>query len=166
MNRRGYVTAAAAIAVAAVIVVPFAVARATTGAHGGHDSQGYSSRPVVRGGPLTSTISFDPGEFAPPPAHPRVHLTAQQAYDRWTHSTRTIPPVVSYQLGVVTDPPSTTATGVLAWGFSTGPTSCDIVGGPGMVPPSPPPKCIEWDFVNARTGRGIIGEFKQIDSPH
>lgn len=52
---------------------------------------------------------------------------------------------------------------VLAWGFSSGPAGCEIRYGPGMVVPTPPPRCIEGDLVNAHSGRAAMTEFTPIE---
>jgi hypothetical protein len=85
-----------------------------------------------------------PGEtFAPPPAWAKPKRDGVQAWDksflgRGKGSPRPIPADISYQLGLLTVPPS--VTDVLAWGYSSPPGRCPP---PMGVPrPSPAPETV------------------------
>ncbi len=82
---------------------------------------------------------------------------------------RRIPADISYQLGLLTVPPS--VTDVLAWGYSSPPGRCPPpIGGPrpGTAPapaPSPRGRCIEWTFINADNASNPEGTWQRLDTP-
>jgi len=110
---------------------------------------------VVQPAPWTGAIPVNLGGgayFAPAPAGAEPTLTAQQAWARYTkvntsYRSPAIPRNVSVRLGLLTLP---TYYG-LAYGYSW--HSCPSSQGPGGTPPNP---CIEWNFLNAKTGRQIV----------
>jgi hypothetical protein len=149
----------AALTVVAV-VVPLALVS------GSSPTSTVAGRKVIRGGPVRSTIILDqlgPETFAPPPPYLHAKLTAQQAFDVFAKRQEPIPARIGYQLGILTDPAA--ITDVLVWGFYGPPGGCDRSYGLGQAPPSPPPQCIEWDFVSATTGRGVETTFQTIGIP-
>jgi len=133
-----------------------------------------SAWPVIRGARVTSVIVIGPGGeiFARPPASAIPRLTARQA---WNASfglkaglrNRTIPPYLSYRLGLITVPPS--VTDVLAWGFSGPPGPCPMPrflplrsASPAPAPTRPPGRCIEWTFINADNGSNPEGTWQRL----
>jgi hypothetical protein len=119
-----------------------------------------------RGGALTSSLDINGDTFAPPPSYMAAALTPKQAWDKWTHRSGPVRPKVGYRLGILTSPPS--ITDVLVWGFSYGPVGCLRSLPVGDTSPPSPDPCIEWTFVNAKTGRMVEGTFQQIGAqpPH
>jgi hypothetical protein len=118
---------------------------------------------------VTAIITIDPaiGEtFAPAPAAAKPALTAQQAWAKYTHVDKSyrsaaIPSNVTAHLGLLTLPlgPSGpggseayTAHNELVYGYSW--HSCPVSRNP-RVKKLPPNPCIEWNFLNASTGRQI-----------
>ena len=85
---------------------------------------------VIRGAPVRSVIVIAAGDtFAPPPAWARPKLNGVQAWDAsflggGKDPPRPIPADISYQLGLLTVPPS--VTDVLAWGYSSPPGPCPL----------------------------------------
>lgn len=134
--------------------------------------------PVIRGVPVRSTIVINAGTgetFAPPPTGAKPKLTGVQAWDESflggdKNKPRPIPADVSYQLGMLTVPPS--VTDVLAWGYSGPPGPCPVIGGlrpsgrPAPAPsPSPPQRCIGWTFINAGTASNPEGTWQPLGTP-
>jgi hypothetical protein len=120
---------------------------------------------VIRGAPVRSVIVVSPGEtFAPPPAWAKPRLDGEQAYrrslGRGKNAPRRIPPDVSYQLGLLTVPPS--VTDVLAWGFSFPPGRCPATSR--SVRP-PRGRCVEWTFINADNASNPAGTWQRLDTP-
>jgi hypothetical protein len=164
--RAGGAVASLALAVGVAVVVPSVVA-------------GSPAPPRVpaggqRGGPVTSTIYLNEGDetFAPPPKYMHPSLTAEQAFEHFAH--KPIPDTVTtYELGILTSPPS--VTDVLVWGFTGQAGGCMTMGGPLVRPGStpqprptaPPRRCREWDFISATTGRFVLGtgEFLPMATP-
>jgi hypothetical protein len=131
---------------------------------------------VIRGAPVRSVIVIAPGEtFAPPPAWAKPKLDGVQAWDksflgRGKGSSRRIPADISYQLGLLTVPPS--VTDVLACGYSSPPGRCPPpIGGiaaPGSSPapaPSPRGRCIGGTFINADDASNPAGTRQRLDTP-
>jgi hypothetical protein len=130
---------------------------------------------VIRGAPVTSTIVIAPGEtFAPPPAWAKPKLNGVQAWDKsflgdFGKKPKPIPADISYQLGLLTIPPS--ITDVLAWGYSSPPGQCpppmgDLGTARSASPaPSPRGRCIEWTFINARNASNPAGTWQRLDTP-
>lgn len=132
---------------------------------------------VIRGAPVTSTIVIAPGEtFAPPPAWAKPKLNGVQAWDQsflgdFGKKPRPIPADISYQLGLLTVPPS--VTDVLTWGYSSPPGRCPPPPGipnlgssrPASAAPSPRGRCIEWTFINARNASNPAGTWQRLDTP-
>jgi len=130
---------------------------------------------VIRGAPVRSVIVIAPGEtFAPPPAWAKPKLDGVQAWNksflgRSKGSPRPIPADISYQLGLLTVPPS--VTDVLAWGYSSRPGQCPPPMGilrPSSSPapaPSPRGRCIEWTFINADNASNPAGTWQRLDTP-
>jgi len=123
---------------------------------------------------VRSVITIAPGDtFAPPPAWAKPKLDGVQAWDEsflghGKGAPRRIPADASYQLGLLTVPPS--VTDVLAWGFSFPPGRCPPpMGGiprPGSSPaPSPRGRCIEWTFINADNASNPAGTWQRLDTP-
>ncbi len=120
----------------------------------------------------TATMTVDLGEgakFMPAPAGAKPALTPQQAWARYTRSTRAdashrslaIPRNVSARLGVLTVPIGAIgrhgaqrylAHNKLVYGYSW--HRCPQSQAPGGTPPPNP--CIEWNFLNASTGAQIV----------
>ncbi len=139
------------------------------------------SWPVIRGAKVKSVIvlSSDAREtFAPPPARARPRLDGVQAWDRSFlghrngRKPRPIPANMSYRLGLLTVPPSTTD--VLAWGFSSPPGSCpqrQVAPLPGQTPRprpalhAPRQRCIEWTFINASNASNPDGTWQPVGPP-
>ena len=132
---------------------------------------------VIRGAPVSSVIVIAPGDtFAPPPAWARPKLNGVQAWDEsflggGKKPPRPIPADISYQLGLLTVPPS--VTDVLAWGYSSPPGPCPL---PRLAPrlgrsrspaASPPPRgrCVQWTFINARDASNPDGTWQRLDTP-
>jgi hypothetical protein len=168
-------------ALAAAAMAMAGVAAAGCGAvPAGHHPAGAASAVssggwrVIRGAPVRSVIVIAPGEtFAPPPAWAKPKLDGVQAYHqsflgRSKGAPRRIPADISYQLGLLTVPPS--VTDVLAWGFSSPPGRCpppmgDITA-PGSSPaPEPRGRCIEWTFINADNASNPAGTWQRLDTP-
>jgi hypothetical protein len=143
-----------------------------TGSHRGGGPAG--AWPVIRGARVTSVIVIGPnGEvFTRPPASTIPRLTARQA---WNASyglnaglrNRTIPPFLSYRLGLLTVPPS--VTDVLAWGFSGPPGPCPLPrflplrsASPAPAPTRPSGRCIQWTFINAANGSNPEGTWQRL----
>jgi hypothetical protein len=124
---------------------------------------------------VTATITVDPqvGEtFAPAPADAAPALTAQQAWANYTqvdtsYSDSAIPSNVTVQLGLLTLPlgpegpggaKAYTAQNQLVYGYSW--HNCPASRNPNMqtLPPNP---CIEWNFLDASTGRQIDETWQQ-----
>ncbi len=117
---------------------------------------------------VTGTITIDPqaGEtFAQAPAGAAPALTAQQAWAKYTreigYSDDAIPSKVTVRLGLLTLPvgpvgpggsEAYTARNELVYGYSG--HSCPASRNP-RVHSLPPNPCIEWDFVDARTGHMV-----------
>jgi hypothetical protein len=131
---------------------------------------------VIRGAPVRSLVVLAPGEtFAPPPSWAKPKLTGVQAWDKsflghGKGAPQRIPAFISYQLGLLTVPPS--VTDVLAWGYSSPPSSCPPpIGGlvrrsPGPAPtPSPRGRCIEWTFISADNASNPEGTWQRLDTP-
>jgi len=127
---------------------------------------------------VRSVIVLAPGEtFAPPPAWAKPRLNGVQAYHksflgRSKGAPRRIPADVSYQLGLLTVPPS--VTDVLAWGYSSPPGRCPPPMGdlnPGTTrsaaprPPTPRGRCIEWTFINADNASNPAGTWQRLHTP-
>ncbi len=126
---------------------------------------------VIRGGRVTSTIMIDPETtFAPPPGWAKPKLNGVQAWDESflggdRARPRPIPADLSYQLGLLTVPPS--VTDVLAWGYSSPPGRCPpprLAQG-GTLPPGPPGRCIEWTFIDARNATNPAGTWQRLGTP-
>jgi hypothetical protein len=114
---------------------------------------------------VAGTITIDPraGEtFAQAPAGAAPALTAQQAWAMYTretgHGDTAMPSTVAVHLGLLTLPAGPvgpggseayTARNELVYGYSG--HSCPASKNP-RVHKLPPNPCIEWDFVDARTG--------------
>ena len=129
---------------------------------------------------MRSVIVIAPGDtFAPPPAWSKPKLNGVQAWDESflggdKNPPRPIPADISYQLGLLTVPPS--VTDVLAWGYSSPPAKCGPVSqGPQVgttrsaaAPPQPPEprgRCIEWTFINADNASNPDGTWQRLDTP-
>jgi hypothetical protein len=123
-------------------------------------------------------IVIAPGEtFAPPPAWAKPRLNGVQAFHksflgRGKGAPRRIPADISYQLGLLTVPPS--VTDVLAWGYSSPPGRCPPPSGglqPATTrsaaprPPAPRGRCIEWTFINADNASNPAGTWQRLDTP-
>ena len=110
-------------------------------------------------------IVIGPGEtFAPPPAWAKPKLSGVQAYHRSflgrsKGAPRRIPADISYQLGLLTVPPS--VTDVLAWGYSSPPGPCETTG----FGPPPRGRCIEWTFINADNASNPAGTWQRLNTP-
>src|SRR5712692_9229466 len=128
---------------------------------------GTPARVRARDAPaVTATITIDPtiGEtFAPAPAGARPALTAQQAWAKYTQVNTSyrhpaIPSNVTAHLGLLTLPTGPNGTGPytvhneLVYGYSW--HRCPVSMNP-RVKKLPPNPCIEWNFLNANTGRQI-----------
>jgi hypothetical protein len=172
---------------AAVLAAAMAMAGSAGGCgsvRAGHEPAGAASGVsasawrVIRGAPVRSVIVIAPGEtFAPPPAWARPKLDGVQAWDesflgRGKGAPRRIPAHISYQLGLLTVPPS--VTDVLAWGYSSQPGRCPPaiggghLGAPGSAAPQPPAprgQCIEWTFINADDASNPAGTWQRLDTP-
>ena len=131
---------------------------------------------MIRGAPVRSVIVIAPGEsFAPPPAWAKPKLNGVQAYHksflgRSKGAPRRIPADISYQLGLLTVPPS--VTDVLAWGYSSPPGRCPPpitagrVRGSSPAPArSPRGRCIQWTFINADDASNPDGTWQRLDMP-
>ena len=171
-------------AVLAASLVMAAVAAGCGSVRGGHEPAGAASETgasgwrVIRGAPVRSVITIAPGEtFAPPPAWAKPKLNGVQAWDksflgRSKGAPRRIPADISYQLGLLTVPPS--VTDVLAWGYSSPPGRCPLpIGGPHLGttrsaaprPPAPRGRCIEWTFIDADNASNPEGTWQRLDTP-
>lgn len=180
---------------AAPLLVAGLVAVACGSVHGEHGAAGAVSAgwvaaspvpggtgsgwPVIRGTPVRRTIVIDAqvGEtFASPPAWAKPKLDGVQAWDRSflggsrNGKPRPIPADVSYQLGMLTVPPS--VTDLLAWGYSSPPGPCLAIGIPrvaGQPAPSPAPsapkRCIEWTFIDASHPGNNFGTWQPLGRP-
>jgi len=119
-----------------------------------------------------------PGDaFAPPPAWAKPRLDGVQAWDESflggdRHSPRPIPANISYQLGLLTVPPS--VTDVLAWGYSSPPGPCPPPMGGARLgttrsvaprPQAPLGRCIEWTFINANDASNPDGTWQRLNTP-
>jgi len=139
---------------------------------------GVSGWHVIRGAPVRSVIVIAPGEtFAPPPAWAKPKLDGVQAWDESflggdKNSPRPIPAKISYQLGLLTVPPS--VTDVLAWGYSAPPARCPPPQGGVQIgparsaaarPPAPRGRCIEWTFINADNASNPEGTWQRLHTP-
>jgi hypothetical protein len=135
-----------------------------------------SEWPVIRGAPVSSVIVIAPGEtFAPPPGWAKPKLDGVQAWDESflggdKSTPRPIPADISYQLGLLTVPPS--VTDVLAWGYSSPPGQCPLpiggapLSGSSHTPkPSPRGRCIEWTFIDANNASNPAGTWQRLDTP-
>jgi hypothetical protein len=147
-------------------IITAAIALGTAGA--GLLVAGCGTRPHAHSGSaMTATITIDSdiGEtFGPAPATAKPALTAQQAWTGRTHVSHrrpVIPSGVSAHLGLLTLPIGPTGPGgaetytahdELVYGFSW--HSCPVSRNPKVrrLPRNP---CVEWNFVNASTGRQI-----------
>lgn len=134
---------------------------------------------MIRGAPVRSVIVIDSqiGEtFAPPPTWATPKLDGVQAWDESflggdRKKPRPIPANLSYQLGLLTVPPS--VTDVLAWGYSSPPGPCPPpivglqLGRSQSAAPSPSPQglCIEWTFIDARNASNPEGTWQRLDAP-
>ena len=129
---------------------------------------------VIRGAPVRSVVVLVPGEtFAPPPAWAKPKLNGVQAWDksflgRSNGAPHRIPAFISYQLGLLTVPPS--VTDVLVWGYSSPPSTCPMpMGGPARTSPaaapSPRGRCIDWTFINADNASNPEGTWQRLDTP-
>jgi hypothetical protein len=115
--------------------------------------------------------------FAPPPSGVVPKLDAEQA---WRASFlgrggRSIPGDVSYELGLLTVPPS--VTDVLAWGYHGSPAGCLTTGGalrpsgadsptPTPTPtPTEQPQCVMWTFIDATDASNPGGTQQVISGP-
>jgi hypothetical protein len=124
---------------------------------------------------VPATITIDPqvGEtFAPAPSSAAPAMTAQQAWAAYTqvntsYSDSAIPSTVTVQLGLLTLPLGSTGPGgseayaaqnELVYGYSW--HSCPASRNPNVqtLPPNP---CIEWNFLDANTGRQIDETWQQ-----
>ena len=125
---------------------------------------------------LTDPIYLGGGNesFVPPPAGTTPELDARAAFDAFAGDDREIRDGVDYELGLLTSPPS--VTDVLVWGFHPSqPGGCLTTGGvrlpqsgsesPSPSPTAEPPQCIEWDFINADTGRYLLGTSPVVSGP-
>jgi hypothetical protein len=131
---------------------------------------------VIRGAPMRSVIVIAPGDtFAPPPAWAKPKLSGVQAWDKsflggGQSPPRPIPSDISYQLGLLTVPPS--VTDVLAWGYSSPPGPCPPpIGAVSTAPPtaaatpSPSGRCVQWTFINANDASNPDGTWQRPDTP-
>jgi hypothetical protein len=126
---------------------------------------------------VRSVIVIAPGEtFAPPPAWATPKLDGVQAWDKSflgqsKGAPQRIPADISYQLGLLTVPPS--VTDVLVWGYSSPPARCPppmtaprVGGSPRpAAPPSPRGRCIGWTFINADNASNPAGTWQRLDTP-
>ena len=129
--------------------------------------RGAPARPAAASGTATVTIDPQIGEtFSPAPAGARPALTAQQAWARYARldprdKNDAMPANVRVRLGLLTLPVGPagpggaelyTARNELVYGYSW--HSCPMSMSPLMqaLPPNP---CIQWNFLNADTGRQI-----------
>jgi hypothetical protein len=127
---------------------------------------------------VRSVIVIDTGmTFAPPPAWAKPKLNGVQAWDESflggdRTKPRPIPAYLSYQLGLLTVPPS--VTDVLAWGYSDPPGPCPPpmtaprIGASSPSPaasPSPPGRCIQWTFIDAMNAANPAGTDQRLDTP-
>jgi len=140
-----------------------------------HPSANFAA--LGRGAPVTSTIVIGPGEtFAPPPARAKPKLNGVRAWDKsflgdFGKKPGPIPADISYQLGLLTIPPS--VTDVLAWGYSSPPGPCPRPMGtpdlgrsqPASPPPSPRGRCIQWTFINASNAGNPAGTWQRLHTP-
>jgi hypothetical protein len=101
---------------------------------------------------VPSPIYIDSGlTFQPLPVVPAGALTADEAlaadsaHNR--HLMHHLPRGARARYGVLRLPSGKTHR---VWGYSTRPLGCPITG---LVPPSPWPQCVDWEFVGAFTGR-------------
>lgn len=114
---------------------------------------------------MRSVIVIDTGmTFAPPPAWAKPKLNGVQAWDESflggdRTKPRPIPAYLSYQLGLLTVPPS--VTDVLAWGYSSPPGKCVTTG----FGPPPRGRCIEWTFINADNATNPAGTWQRLNTP-
>ncbi len=125
---------------------------------------------------MRSVIVIAPGDtFAPPPAWAKPKLDGVEAWDQsflgaGGASPRPMPQDISYQLGLLTVPPS--VTDVLAWGYSSPPGRCPPPMtapriGSASAPPAPSPRrrCIQWTFINANDASNPDGTWQRLDTP-
>ena len=124
---------------------------------------------------MRSVIMIAPGDtFAPPPAWAKPKLNGVQAWNQsflggGKKPPRPIPADISYQLGLLTVPPS--VTDVLVWGYSSPPGPCPLpIGGARLSPApsaaqSPRGRCIEWTFINADNASNPDGTWQRLDTP-
>ena len=114
---------------------------------------------------MRSVIVIAPGEtFAPPPAWAKPKLDGVEAYHRSflarsKGAPRRIPADISYQLGLLTVPPS--VTDVLAWGYSSTPGPCQTTG----FGRPPRGRRIEWTFINADNASNPAGTCRRLNTP-
>ena len=169
------VLAAAAMVFAGVTAAGCGTVPAGHGPAGSASAVSSGGWRVIRGAPVRSVIVIAPGEtFAPPPAWAKPRLDGVQAYHksflgRSKGAPRRIPADVSYQLGLLTVPPS--VTDVLAWGYSSPPGRCpppmgDNIAAPGSSPAhAPRGRCTEWTFINAGNASNPAGTWQRLDTP-
>lgn len=139
---------------------------------------GTAKRAQSLSGPVStvaSTVTIDPTVeevFAPAPADASPAMTAQEAWAAYTkvdtsYTTATIPSGVTVQMGLLTLPlgPSGpngteayTANNELVYGFSW--HNCPVSRNP-KEPTLPANPCIEWNFLDANTGKQIDETWQQ-----
>jgi hypothetical protein len=98
--------------------------------------------------------------FQPLPTVPDGALTADEAFATHAahqrHPVRRLPRGARARYGVLRRPSGKTHR---VWAYSTRPLGCAITG---LVPPSPPPQCVEWEFLDAFTGRLVTVRQQQL----
>jgi hypothetical protein len=104
--------------------------------------------------------------FQPLPTVPQGALTADQALAAYTahrrHVLRHVPPGVQARFGILTVPngsvPPIKVRTWQVWGYRSR-SGCAYTG---LTRPSPLPQCVDWDFVDAFTGRFVAAGTQEL----